>query len=300
MRNDSADGLVRELANFQEIGSELLPKPGQVPRLQGIDVWGGTLPLNGILGGDHIIYVDFKQRYDLDARIQKASAEGHVEVAQNLRRCQTSAGIAVLDVSGHNETDALVAAMLHQAFLLGALYELDMFGQITKQLFENLNTRLYNSSAAHKYVSLIYGEVSESATFRFLSAAQPFPLVFSRRHDRFMEIDPERCLSFPPIGLLPSLDVMERQTTESALGFKGRYAVNEWLLMGSGDILLLHADGLTEHGRKDQLYSPNRLEQTVREVKDQSAREIYEAILTDLLTFAPPVDDITLVVVKRS
>jgi hypothetical protein len=28
----------------------------------------------------------------------------------------------VIDVSGHKITDALVAAMLHQAFLLGAIY----------------------------------------------------------------------------------------------------------------------------------------------------------------------------------
>ena len=85
-------------------------------------------------------------------------------------------------------TDALLAAMLHQAFLLGAIYELDTFGRITKRLFENLNTRFYQSSGAHKFISLIYGEISEDARFRFLSAAHPFPTVFSRRHDRFMEV----------------------------------------------------------------------------------------------------------------
>ena len=83
-----------------------------------------------------------------------------------------------------------MAAMLHQAFLLGAIYELDMFGQVTKRLFENLNTRFYQSSSDHKFVSLIYGEISEDGGFRFLSAAQPFPLVFSSRHDRFMEVEP--------------------------------------------------------------------------------------------------------------
>ena len=56
-------------------------------------------------------------------------------------------------------TDALLAAMLHQAFLLGAIYELDIHGRITRRLFENLNTRFYQSSGAHKFVSLIYGEI---------------------------------------------------------------------------------------------------------------------------------------------
>ncbi len=91
-------------------------------------------------------------------------------------------------------TDAFMAAMLHQAFLLGAIYELDMFGQVTKRLFENLNTRLYQSSSEHKFVSLMYGEISEDAVFRFLSAAQPFPAVFSKKHDRFMDVSSRRSM----------------------------------------------------------------------------------------------------------
>ena len=51
-----------------------------------------------------------------------------------------------------------LAAMLHQAFLLGSIYELDMFGNITKRLFENLNTRFHNSSSLSKFVTMIYGD----------------------------------------------------------------------------------------------------------------------------------------------
>src|SRR5438477_10108363 len=145
--------LTGELDNFEAIAKYLLPLPGDIPQLQGIDVWGGTLPLKGIVGADHIIYVDFKQRFDLDARIRHAAEKGRPEVVANLRRCQRAAGIALIDASGHRVTDALLAAMLHQAFLLGSLYELDMFGQITKRLFENLNTRFYKSSGANKFVS---------------------------------------------------------------------------------------------------------------------------------------------------
>src|ERR1700694_2218311 len=194
-----------ELENFEEIAQHLIPKPGDLPRLQGFDVYGGTIALNGIIGGDHLIYVDFKRRFDLDARIQQAIEKGRPEVVQNLQRCQKTAGIAVLDVSGHRVTDAFIAAMLHQAFLLGAIYELDMFGQVTRRLFENLNTRFYQSSSAHKFVSMIYGEISEDAGFRFLSAAQPFPVVFSQQHDRFMQVSQDVCLSSPPLGVLPSL-----------------------------------------------------------------------------------------------
>lgn len=292
--------LTGELENFEEIAKYLIPQPGDLPRLRGIDIHGGTIPLNGLVGGDHIIYVDFKQRFDLDARIQHGLEHGRLDLVENLRRCRTMAGVAVLDVSGHLVTDALIAAMLHQAFLLGSIYELDMFGQITSRLFENLNTRFYNSSSAHKFVSLIYGEISEDAGFRFLSAAHPFPAVFSLQHDRLMDVSQDVCLSSPPLGMLPSLEVTDRHRTESLLGFKARYEMNEWVLMGEGDILLLHTDGLTEHSHAGHDYFPGRLEQTLRDVKYLSAAEIYEAITADLLAFAEPSDDISLVVVKRT
>jgi len=291
--------LVRELENFQDIASYLIPLPGEVPRLRGIDVWGGTRPLTGAVGGDHIIYIDFKQRFDLDARIARALADGRPDIADNLRRCRESAGIALVDVAGHRMTDALLAAMLHQAFLVGALYELDINGHVTRHLFENLNTRFYQSSGAHKFISLIYGEISTDARFRFLSAAHPLPLIFSKQHDRFMDVGPHQRLSFPPVGMLPSFDAIDRNVTEaSSLGFKQHYEMNEWRIMGAGDILLLHTDGLSEHRRGDEEYVPTRLEAKIREVKQRDARGIYDAIVDDVLAFAPPADDISLVVVK--
>jgi serine phosphatase RsbU (regulator of sigma subunit) len=298
--DDLLQQLTGELDNFEDIAKYLLPQPGELPTLHGIDIYGGTLALQGVVGGDHITYVDFKQRFDLQARITQAATEGRQDIVENLQRCRRMAGIALIDVSGHRVTDALLAAMLHQAFLLGAIYELDRFGQITKRLFENLNTRFYQSSGAHKFVSLIYGEISEDAQFRFLSAGQPFPAVFSHQHDRFMEVSPLLCVSFPPVGMLPSLHVIDRHTTTSLLGFKDHYEMNEWLLMGAGDILLLHTDGLVEHCRGHESYFPARLEQVLRQVKHQRAADIFKAVREDLLTFNAPVDDISIIVVKRT
>jgi serine phosphatase RsbU (regulator of sigma subunit) len=170
---------------------------------------------------------------------------------------------------------------------------------VTRRLFENLNTRFYQSSGAHKFVSLIYGEISEDARFRFLSAGHPFPTVFSRQHDQFMKVGHELQVSFPPLGMMPSLDIDRNQMT-SLLGFKDHYEMNEWVLMGEGDILLLHTDGLVEHQRGDEPYFPFRFEQTVRGVKNRTAAEIYDAIRSDLLAFGEPADDISVVVIKRT
>jgi serine phosphatase RsbU (regulator of sigma subunit) len=288
--------LTGELDNFEQIAQYLLPQPGDLPRLQGVDVFGGTLALNGTIGGDHLIYVDFKQRFNLPARIEHAVSHGHGDIADRLRRRQRMAGIVLIDVSGHRVTDALLAAMLHQAFLLGAIYELDMFGRITRRLFENLNARLYKSSGAHKFLSMIYGEISEDARFRFLSAGQPPPAVFSNEHDRFMDVS---SISFPPVGMLPSLGMIDDAEPDSPLGFKDRYTLNDWSLMGAGDILLLHSDGLSEHRCGEEDYFPGHLEQTVRRVKNRPAQAIYEAVTADLVAFSAPADDVSLVVIKR-
>ena len=98
---------------------------------------------------------------------------------------------------------------------------------------------------------------------------------------------------------MPSLGI-DRSTTESALGFTDRYQMNEWMLMGAGDILLLHTDGLVEHGRNRGGYFPDHLEKKLREVKYHGAREIFEAIRSDIQDFADPSDDISLVVIKRT
>src|SRR5262245_27090212 len=298
--DDPLSLLTKELENFNQIAKHILPLAGEIPTLAGIDVYGDSVPLNGVVGGDHIIYVDFKKRFDLQARIQRAIKEGKWDVVEKLRACQRKAGIALLDVSGHHATDAMLAAMLHQAFLLGSIYELDMFGHITRHLFENLNTRFYHSSSLNKFVTMIYGEISEDTTFRFLSAAHPPPVVFSNQHNRFMEVSQDFCTSFPPIGTLPSLDVIDRNATQSVLGFKARYQLNEWKLMGTGDILLLYTDGLLEHSNGQETYFPRFLEEKVREVKHLSAREIFEGIKAHLLGFAERIDDISFVIIKRT
>jgi serine phosphatase RsbU (regulator of sigma subunit) len=289
-----------ELRNFQDIANYILPRPEEIPALAGIDVYGATIPLNGVFGGDHIIFIDFKKRFDLQARIQQAAAEGRIDVLKNLEDCGRKAGIAILDVAGHHATDALLAGMLHQAFLLGSIYELDISGKVTKRLFENINTRFYNSSRRQKFVTMLYGEMSEDATFSFLSAGHPPPIVFSCEHNRFMEVSSALCTAFPPIGTLPSNDNIDRSSITSVLGFKDRYRFNEWKLMGTGDIMLLYTDGLLEHAKDEQQYLPQHLEQKIRDVKHESAQEIFYALKQDFLRFAEPSDDISLVVIKRT
>jgi serine phosphatase RsbU (regulator of sigma subunit) len=291
--------LAKEFENFEEIARGIMPRSGSIPSLVGVEVYGGTLPVNGIVGGDHLIYVDFNKRHDMEARIKVAEDAGRSDVVANLDHCRRTAGVALIDVSGHRATDAMLAAMFHQAFLLGVLYELDMSGHVTRRLFENLNQRFYRTSKVDKFITAVYGEISEDATFRFLLAGHPPPIVFSAANDRFMEVDRDKCISFPPLGTFPSKSVVDWHRSKSVMGFKEPYEVNKWTLMGSGDILMLYTDGLQEHTRGDDPYFPDRLEHTIRGAKHLSATDIVHTVLDDLRTFANPADDVSLVVIKK-
>ena len=49
----------------------LMPVEGAIPHVQGIEMFGNSIPA-GTVGGDLFEYINFQQRYDIDARIQRA------------------------------------------------------------------------------------------------------------------------------------------------------------------------------------------------------------------------------------
>ena len=51
----------------------LMPVEGAIPHLPGIEMYGNSIPA-GTVGGDLFEYINFQQRYDIDARIQRAQA----------------------------------------------------------------------------------------------------------------------------------------------------------------------------------------------------------------------------------
>jgi len=50
----------------------LMPVEGAIPHLPGIDMFGNSIPA-GTVGGDLFEYINFQQRYDIDARIERAN-----------------------------------------------------------------------------------------------------------------------------------------------------------------------------------------------------------------------------------
>jgi serine phosphatase RsbU (regulator of sigma subunit) len=291
--------LEEELSNFRTIMAHVHAIPSELS-LRNIDMHGATYPLNGELGGDHIILLDFARRYDLDQLITDADRVGALERAARVEENRHRVGVLLADASGHSTTDALLTAMLHQAFLTGVLYELEINGHVTEKLFEILNARFHRSSSVTKFVTMIYGEISDSGTFRFISAGHPAPMIFSAEFNCFVRIDPARLKTFFPVGMFPNETSVEERFDSRPLVYKKKYTVNEVNLMAPGDILFLSTDGLADHARTGLPYSPGLLEATVRRSKHLPAKEIVAAVRHDMERFAPQADDVSLVVIKRT
>ena len=262
-----------ELVNFEQIMKVIKTGAGALPKLHGIEITGFSLPLRGGVGGDHTIYIDFNERYDLDGRADKMVAAGRTEVADELQRLKNRAGILLADVSGHRITDAVVTTMLHQAFLLGANYELEINGHITPTLFEHLNHRFYQTTNVNKYITMVYGEISSAGRFRFILAGHPKPLIFSHALRRLFEIGPDLIEAFPPVGIFPSGPEFSEKIDDGPLGAKNDYEINTIDLLGSGDILILYTDGLAE---ADDRCFRQGLITTLRKVCDCPATQIAD------------------------
>jgi serine phosphatase RsbU (regulator of sigma subunit) len=60
-----------DLSIDEYLRERLMPVEGSIPRISGIEMYGNSIPA-GTVGGDLFEYINFQQRYDVDARIQQA------------------------------------------------------------------------------------------------------------------------------------------------------------------------------------------------------------------------------------
>jgi serine phosphatase RsbU (regulator of sigma subunit) len=320
------DRLKQTLDELGKRVHQIQPPTGSIPEIDGIDICGNILPKEGSMGGDHIIYIDFNKRYNLEARIEaienkweedikefspkemqnnrflRKKEEEKNNIIKALKSNRNKAGVLVADIKGHDESASFIVGMLHQSFLTGVLYELKINGELTTNLFEKLNTRFYNSSTLDDFFTMIYGEITDEGTFRFLSAGHPAPLIFSNEFNHFVEIPQKMITNFPPIGILPSEKDVDANLIKSVLGYKQEYKVNEIELMGNGDIMFLFTDGLTElENNQNKLFFTTTLQELLIEKKFLTAKEICTAVKDSIYDFNPnPPDDITYVVIKKT
>lgn len=348
----------------QYLRERLMPAEGTIPHLPGIEMYGGSVPA-GIVGGDLFEYINFSQRYDIDARVQRAlalsekyleplqegtlpctSVDEHVEwlkstpgyrpeleveyrrarsseqvrISEDLRMLYSTAGVLVVDAQGHGVIAAKIASTVHDTFHALLLPELDRHGKTTPELFENINLRMAQSVTAwhlsgsdgdyaREIASMLYGEVHPSGYFRFVNFGHPPPLIFSARRQGFVDLDKERMVQFPPLGLQIPNDHPDR-TRYLSMSFRQRRAdssdVAEITLLNPGDILFLYTDGVYDGADEEER---RQLEGVIAEHCHLSAKGLCNVLLDYASTRdvqlrqageQDRVDDKTVFIIKRS
>ena len=212
----------------------------------------GQTPRNSI--DDQVRWLKSKAGYTptVAAEYRKAKSSEQLRIAEDLPDLLTTAGVLIVDAQGHGIISAKIASTVHDTFHALMLSELDHNGKTTPGFFEKINVRLAQSvtarnalgrsatDSAREIATMVYGEIRSTGHFRFVNFGHPPPLVFSAEWGRFVEIDQERMVQFPALGLeIPedhpdrnkyfSMTLRKRQVNFSDL--------TEITLMSPGDIL---------------------------------------------------------------
>jgi serine phosphatase RsbU (regulator of sigma subunit) len=271
----------------------------------------------------HVGWLRTKPNYSstLAAEYRRAKGSEQLRIAEDLQELFTTAGVLLVDAQGHGIISAKIASTVHDSFHALMLAELDHHGRTTPSLFENLNLRLAQSVTARnalgrsesdnprEIATMIYGEVRPGGNFRFVNFGHPPPLVFSAEFDRFVEIDEDRMVQFPSLGLQIPDDHPDRSKYYSMSLRAHRISsadVAEITLMSPGDIILLYTDGVYDGSDNEDR---RRLEEVVRAHKWQPAKEICNAIVEDAVKQddrlrqsgeVDRIDDKTAFVIKRA
>jgi serine phosphatase RsbU (regulator of sigma subunit) len=353
-----------DLSIDEYLRKRLMPVEGAIPQLVGIEMYGNSIPA-GSVGGDVFEYINFQQRYNIDARIANAlklstqylqspaKGEGprnfvdaHVQwletrpgyqpaigleyreakqseqirIAEDLPDLYTIAGVLVVDAQGHDIISAKIASTVHDTFHSLMLAELDQYGKTTPQLFEKMNLRLAQSVTARNALGLdpneksreiatmLYGEIHVSGRFRFVNFGHPPPLIFSANLKKFVAVNREMVIQFPPLGLEIPEDYPDRSKYLS-LHLRPRQIdasdVEEITLFNRGDVLLLYTDGVYDGSDEaDRL----RIERAIREHRNEPAKDICNAVLDEAVKQddyfrktgeKDRLDDKTVVILKR-
>jgi len=187
-------------------------------------------------------------------------------------------GITVADVSGKGVSASLLMASLRAALHseVHPRYEMETMA-------EKLNNFVYQSSAINTFITFFYCELNkESGDLVYINAGHNPPLVLSRSGDVRELGSSGLCL-----GMLPQMTYEMRREA-----------------LKPGEVCILYTDGITESRNKsNEEYGGGRLAEVCRKHAGTLASELMDAVFRDLDAFtekAPPADDRTLVVVKRT
>ncbi|HWQ32004.1 MAG TPA: SpoIIE family protein phosphatase [Blastocatellia bacterium] len=186
--------------------------------------------------------------------------------------------IALGDVSGKGTGAALLMSSLHAA----------VHAQTTTRLsgcevVSEINQYIYDNTPPNKYVTFFYSELdARTHQLTYINAGHNSPLLV-RTSGEVTRLD----VGGFPVGITPDCEYREG-----------------WVQMEPGDVLVIYSDGVTESQNEEgEEFDEARLIEVVQRNRDRTAASIRDRIdeaLTRFVGQAKAVDDLTLVILKRT
>lgn len=243
--------LRHSLALAQEVQQNLLPSV--TPKIDGMDIAAHSIYCDET-GGD---YFDFLNIRGLP---------------------ETTAAIAVGDVSGHG----VQAAML-MATARGILQSRCQQPGNLADLLMHLNDLLVKDTNGEDFMTMLLMTVdAKRKELRWATAGHEVPLIYDPKNDTFIELE----------------------STGMVLGLEKDRTYHEKIFtdVNSGQIYLALTDGLWETFNKDrEMFGMQRVQDMIRRYAHLPAKEIGQKIIEEMIAFRGeerPEDDLTFVIVK--
>jgi phosphoserine phosphatase RsbU/P len=186
--------------------------------------------------------------------------------------------IAVGDVSGKGTGAALLMSSLHAAVRAQSQTRASI-----SEVMSEINQYIYENSPPNKYLTLFYGELdSETGSLTYSNGGHNTPLLM-RRSGEMVRLDKGGL----PVGLM-----------------QGTSYAEDTVKFEPGDVLVIYSDGITESvDAEDEEFGEVRLIDVVKANLQRPVSGIRDRIDEALSRFVgttPPVDDMTLMIIKRT
>jgi len=195
-----------------------------------------------------------------------------------LRQKDNRTVIAVGDVSGKGTGAALLMSSLHAAVRAQTQARTSI-----SEVMSEINQYIYENSPSNKFLTLFYGALDpKTGELNYSNGGHNTPMLV-RRSGELIKLDKGGL----PVGMMPCVTYME-----------------ETVKFEPGDVLLIYSDGITESvNDRDEEFGEQRLVDVIKNNLNRSAsgiRDRIEEALSRFVGTAAPVDDMTLMIIKRT
>jgi serine phosphatase RsbU (regulator of sigma subunit) len=190
---------------------------------------------------------------------------------------KTKLGIAIADVSGKAMKAAITAVMTS-----GMIYREIGGNQSPKEILKKINTPMFLKTQKNTFTAMSIAVIDTKAkTLTLSNAGQTHPILKRGEETRFLKVEGTHY----PLGIIEEVEYQELTVP-----------------LQSGDVIVFYTDGIAEATNANkELFGFDRLEQKIKQMTNETAKEAIQAIVGEAEKFAGSAkqhDDMTVVILK--